>query len=67
MAVSGKVRVLKEQGKVVVVSEEFEAMLPSVEDFSADLALRRASGGQGLHVTFQIKSSGDRCTYLSSP
>ena len=54
MAANGKVRVLKGQGKEVVVSEEFEAMLPSVDDFSADLALRRASGGQGLHVTFQL-------------
>ena len=54
MAATGKVRVLKGQGKEVVVSEEFEAMLPSVDDFSADLALRRASGGQGLHVTFQL-------------
>ena len=73
MAATGKVRVLKGQGKEVVVSEEFEAMLPSVDDFSADLALRRASGGQGLHVTYfstlhqPRKSSGDRCTYLSSP
>ena len=54
MAANGKVRVLKGQGKEVVVSEEFEAMLPSIEDFSADLAIRRASGGQGLHVTCQI-------------
>ena len=54
MAATGKVRVLKGQGKEVVVSAEFEAMLPSIEEFSADLAIRRASGGQGLHVTRQI-------------
>ena len=57
MAANGKVCVLKGQGKEVVVSEEFEAMLPSIKDFSDDLAVRSASGCQGLHVTFNFASA----------